>query len=421
MWSCMASARGGAGTDGPGTPRRGTGVFCWPSRANATRNGMERDAMNLHEYQAKELFAEVGIPVQAQRVATTVDDAVHAAEALGFPVVVKAQVHTGGRGKAGGVKLAKDAEEARRYADQILGMDIKGHLVRRLLLAPAADIKNEFYAGIVLDRGAGCPVLMVSAEGGMDIEEVAATTPEKIITTPLPDLTLPAYRARQIAFAVESDGKTAVRIAGVLLKLVELARRRDASLVEINPLAVIGENQVIALDAKFTVDENALFRQADLEDYRDIDEEGHDENFARENDLSYIGLDGSIGCLVNGAGLAMATLDVITHFGGTPSNFLDIGGSSRPEKVMAAMDILGRDSNVKAILINIFGGITRCDDVARGLVQALQAKPSDRPMVIRLTGTNEEAGREILAENLPDVTTATTMDEAVQAAVRLAG
>lgn len=376
--------------------------------------------MNIHEYQAKEVFAAHGIPITPQRVADSVEAATKAGQELGFPVVVKAQVHTGGRGKAGGVKLAKDAGELETHASNILGMDIKGHTVRHLLVAPAADIEKEFYAGVVMDRNRGCPVLMVSAEGGVDIEEVAATSPEKILTRPLTRLSLEPYEAREVAFGVEKRGKIALGIASILQKLVDVYVKRDASLVEINPLSVLTDGSVIALDAKFVADDNGLFRQSQLAECRDVDEEGHEENFARENDLSYIGLDGAIGCLVNGAGLAMATMDVVSHFGGTPANFLDIGGSSRPEKVMAAMEILGRDPNVKAILINIFGGITRCDDVAKGLVQALEARPSKHPMVIRLTGTNEEAGRKILADALPDVTTATTMDDAVKAAVEAA-
>ncbi len=376
--------------------------------------------MNVHEFQAKELFAAAGIPVQGQHMVTSVDDAVTAADEFGYPVVVKAQVHSGGRGKAGGVKVAETAADVRAHAEAILGLDIKGHVVRKLLIVPAVDIAREFYAGIVFDRTRACPVLMVSAEGGMDIEEVARTRPERIIKRALPDLAIAPYVAREIAFEVESHGKTALRIAGVLERLVRMSTERDASLVEINPLAVTAGGDVLALDAKFTCDDNALFRQPQIEAYRDVDEEGHEEDFARRNDLSYIGLDGAIGCLVNGAGLAMATMDVIQHFGGTPANFLDIGGSSRPEKVTAAMEILGRDSNVKSILINIFGGITRCDDVARGLVEALAERPASQPMVIRLTGTNEEEGRRILSEALPDVATATTMDEAVQRAVALA-
>jgi succinyl-CoA synthetase beta subunit len=377
--------------------------------------------MNLHEHQAKELFRASGIPVQPQEVADRVEDAVKAAARIGYPVVIKAQVHTGGRGKAGGVKLAKDAAQAREHAGAILGMDIKGHRVRKVLIAPAAEIEREYYAGVVLDRSRRCPVLMVSAEGGVDIEEVARTSPEKIITVALPDVSLPAYRAREVAFAIERQGPVATSIAGILVKLVRLYRERDASLIEINPLAVTAAGDVVALDAKFVADDSGLFRQPEIDALRDVQEEGEEENRARENDLSYIGLSGTIGCLVNGAGLAMATMDVIKHFGGEPANFLDIGGSSRPEKVTAAMDILGRASNVRSILINIFGGITRCDDVARGLAAALKARPVAVPLVIRLTGTNEKAARQILAGELPKVKTAETMDEAVRAAVALAG
>ncbi len=376
--------------------------------------------MNIHEFQAKQLFAAAGIPVQEQRVAESVDEALEAAKWLGFPLVVKAQVHTGGRGKAGGVKLAKNDAEVREYASAILGMDIRGHLVRKLLIVPAAEIKHEYYAGVVMDRRRGHPVLMVSAEGGVDIEEVARTSPEKIHVTPLPEVRLEPFQAREIAFTLAKGGKVPLRIADILVKLVDVYRDREASLAEINPLVVTGDEHVLALDAKFVADDNALFRQSEVAGYRDVDEEGRAENEARENDLSYIQLDGSIGCLVNGAGLAMATMDVIKHFDGMPANFLDIGGSSRPEKVMAAMSILGRDEHVRAILINIFGGITRCDDVARGLVEALKKKPTTLPLVIRLTGTNEDAGRRILASELPEVKTAATMDEAVREAVELA-
>jgi succinyl-CoA synthetase beta subunit len=377
--------------------------------------------MNLHEYQAKDLFRVAGIPVQPQEVADGVERAVTAAARIGYPVVIKAQVHSGGRGKAGGVKLAKDAKQAREHAGAILGMDIKGHRVRKVLIAPAAEIEREYYAGVVLDRGRRCPVLMVSAEGGVDIEEVARTSPEKIFTVPLPDVNLPAFRAREVAFAMERQSPIATSIAGILVKLVRLYRERDASLVEINPLAVTAAGDIVALDAKLVADDSGLFRQPEIDALRDVEEEGEEENRARENDLSYIGLSGTIGCLVNGAGLAMATMDVIKHFGGEPANFLDIGGSSRPEKVTAAMDILGRASNVRSILINIFGGITRCDDVARGLAAALKGRPAAVPLVIRLTGTNEKAARQILAGELPKVKTAETMDEAVRAAVALAG
>jgi len=376
--------------------------------------------MNLHEFQAKELFAKAQIPVPPQRVAHSAEEAREAARLFGLPVVLKAQVHSGGRGKAGGVKLAKTLDEVTSHAEKILGLDIKGHTVRRLLVSPAADIARELYAGIVLDRRKGCPVLMLSSAGGVDIEEVARTAPEKILIHPLDSPRLRPFRARALAFALEPRAALAFPIADILMKLVEVSSSRDASLVEINPLAITETGQVVALDAKFVADDNALFRQEEVAAYRDVEEEGREENFARENDLSYIRLDGRIGCLVNGAGLAMATMDVIKHFGGTPANFLDIGGSSRPEKVTAAMEILRRDQNVKAILINIFGGITRCDDVANGLVTALRSAPSERPMVIRLTGTNEEAGRDILARNLQGVRVETSMDDAVRAAVALA-
>ena len=375
--------------------------------------------MNLHEYQAKEVFARFGIPVREGRVATTPDEAAAAAREFGGPTVVKAQVHTGGRGKAGGVKLAADAAEARERASKILGMDIRGHVVRRVLITPASDIAREIYMGVVLDRAAGRPVIMVSAAGGVDIEEVARTTPEKIIKHHLDRKgSFRPWQARRLAFAVEKDPRAALQAAAILEKLVRVYWECDCSLAEINPLIVDPTGRVIALDAKMVLDDNGLYRHPDLEACRD--EETEHEKLAREMGLSFVKLEGTIGCVVNGAGLAMATMDLIKHYGAEPANFLDIGGSSSPDKVTAAMRIITADANVRAILFNIFGGITRCDDVARGIVAALGGKPVPMPLVIRLTGTNEEQGREILKQ-VPGLIPAATMDEGARRVIAEAG
>jgi succinyl-CoA synthetase beta subunit len=374
--------------------------------------------VNLHEFQGKEIFARFGIPVPEGRVARTAADAGAAAKALGGPVVVKAQVHSGGRGKAGGVKLAKDAAEAEAKAKAILGMDIKGHRVDQVLVTPATDIAREIYLGIVLDRVARKPVIMASAAGGIDIEEVAATSPEKIVKFHLDGKgAFRPWMARWVAFQVEKDPKAAAQVAAILEKLVRAYWECDCSLAEINPLVVTPEGKVVAIDAKVVLDDNGLVRHPEFEALRDGESDA--ERLAREKGLSFIPLDGTIGCVVNGAGLAMATMDLVKHFGAEPANFLDIGGSSNPEKVVAAMTIITADPNVKAILFNIFGGITRCDDVARGIVSALETKPVSLPIVVRLTGTNEEEGRAILA-NARGITPAATMDEAAQKVIAMA-
>ncbi|HMI30974.1 MAG TPA: ADP-forming succinate--CoA ligase subunit beta, partial [Candidatus Limnocylindrales bacterium] len=318
--------------------------------------------MNLHEHQSKDLFRAAGIPVPPGEVASTVDQAVAAAARFGYPVVVKAQVLIGGRGKAGGVKVVRGQEELSREAGRILGMDIRGLRVSKVLITPSADIAREYYAGMVLDRRDETPLLMVSPAGGIDIEEVARATPEKIIRIPIDMRGLPAYRARAAARFLDKAPAVQKQIVPILRHLVRVYRDLDCSLAEINPLAVTKQGEVLALDAKIVLDDNALDRHADLAKLRDLSAEDPGEVEARERGLSYVKLDGTIGCIVNGAGLAMATMDLIQYHGGKPANFLDIGGSSNPEKVESAMGILTRDPRVRAVLFNIFGGITRCDD-----------------------------------------------------------
>jgi succinyl-CoA synthetase beta subunit len=371
--------------------------------------------MNLHEYQGKELFRAAGIPVPPGETARSAEEAVAIADRLGYPVVVKAQVLIGGRGKAGGVKVVRGPDEARREAGRILGMDIKGHTVRQVLITPATDIENELYAGIVLDRKHETPLLMVSPAGGVDIEEVARTSPDRILRLHLDGRGLPAYRAREAARFLDSRFAIQKRIAPILVRLARLYAERDASLAEINPLVTTPGGEVWALDAKVVIDDNALDRHPDVAAMRDAGAEDPGEVEARENGLSYVRLDGTIGCVVNGAGLAMATMDLIQFHGGKPANFLDIGGSSNPEKVTAAMNILTRDARVRAVLFNIFGGITRCDDVARGLLTALDRMGTRVPIVIRLTGTNEKEARDLLSSR--GMTALSDMDEAVRAVI----
>jgi succinyl-CoA synthetase beta subunit len=374
--------------------------------------------VNLHEYQAKEIFARYGIPIPKGETATDPAGVRSIAGRLGFPVVIKAQVHAGGRGKAGGVKLAKSAEEAEAHARSILALTIKGLPVRKVLVGEGVAIEKEYYLGITLDRARKVPVVMASAAGGIDIEEVARETPEKILKTPLGQRgEFRSYMAREVAFGIESRPGPALQMAVILEKLARLYWETDASLAEINPLATTRDGTVLAVDAKLVIDDNALFRQKGLEALREDDRP--EEALAREKGLSYVPLDGDLGCVVNGAGLAMATMDLVQHFGGSPANFLDIGGSSNPEKVTAAMDILGKDARVRAILFNIFGGITRCDDVARGIVTAFAGKPPRLPVVVRLTGTNEAEARVIL-QGAPGVLPAATMEEGVRKAIAAA-
>jgi len=371
--------------------------------------------MNLHEYQAKELFARAGLPVLPGQVATTAEEARDVATSLGGPVVIKAQVLVGGRGKAGGVQLAQTPEEAFEKARAILALTIKGLPVRKVLVAKAAEIARELYLSIVLDRAAKLPLIMLSAEGGVEIEEVARQTPEKILRHHIGLSGLRPYQARALFQTLFKDPKQIAQATDVLLKLWAVYRDGDCSLAEINPLAVTPEGQVLALDAKVILDDNAEFRHREWGTWRDPDEETAGMRLAREFGLSYVKLEGDIGCVVNGAGLSMATMDLVKHYGGEPANFLDIGGSSNPDKVTAAFKIITGDSHVRAILFNIFGGITRCDDVARGIVQSLTASPLQVPLVIRLTGTNEDLARKILAEH--GLTATTSMDEGVRSVI----
>jgi succinyl-CoA synthetase beta subunit len=374
--------------------------------------------MNLHEYQGKELFARFGMPVLPGQVAGTPEEARDIAASLGGTVVIKAQVQAGGRGKAGGVKLAHSPDEAFEKARDILALTIKGLPVRKVLVAQAADIAKEYYCAIVMDREKKAPLVMLSAEGGVEIEEVARIAPEKIVRFHIPLTGLRPYMARNLMRPLFPDFKQAMQAADILLRLYKVYTEGDCSLAEINPLAVTPEGRVIALDAKVILDDNADFRHKDWENWRDPAEETPGARLAREKGLSYVKLDGDIGCIVNGAGLAMATMDLIKHYGGEPANFLDIGGSSNPEKVTAALKIITTESHVRAILFNIFGGITRCDDVATGIVASLTASPLSVPLVIRLTGTNEDKARQILKDFGLGATT--SMDEAVRMVIEKA-
>jgi succinyl-CoA synthetase beta subunit len=372
--------------------------------------------VNLHEYQARDILRRHGIPVPAGEVARTPEEARAVAARLGGRVVVKAQVHAGGRGKAGGVKLARDAAEAGAHAAKILGMTIKGLTVERVLVAPAAEIASEAYVGIVVDRAAQRPVLMVSAAGGVDIEAVAAERPEQIHRLPVdPRYGLLPHQALGLALKLYRDVARARVAADVMQRLYQVFYAVGASLVEINPLATTPDGALIAVDAKIVLDDNELERHPDLAALRDTSAEAPAEAAARAAGLTFIKLAGSVGCCVNGAGLAMATMDLVKYYGGEPANFLDIGGSSSPQKVVAALKIIAADPSVRAILFNIFGGITRGDDVANGIVQATQQFPVTVPLVIRLTGTNEALAIEILTQ--AGFAALTDMDEAVKQAV----
>jgi len=372
--------------------------------------------VNLHEYQARDILARHGIPVPAGDVATTPEEARAIAARAGRPVVLKAQVHAGGRGKAGGVQIAKDATEAAARAAKILGMTIKGLIVRKVLVAPAVDIASESYVGIVVDRSSQRPLLMVSAEGGIDIEDVAAKTPQQIHRLAVdPRYGLLAHQALGLAFRLYRDLTQARAAAAVMQALYHAFYAIGASLAEINPLATTPDGTLVALDAKIVIDDNELPRHPELAALRDAAGEAPSEVAAREAGLTFIKLEGSVGCCVNGAGLAMATMDLVKFYGGEPANFLDIGGSSDPQKVVAALRIITADPNVRAILFNIFGGITRCDDVANGIVQATRQFPLTVPLVIRLTGTNEDLAVQILMQ--AGFSALTDMDEAVKQAV----
>lgn len=385
--------------------------------------------MKLQEYQAKRLFGKFGIPVPVGDVATTPAEAVAIAEKLGLPVVVKAQVLVGGRGKAGGVKLARTIEDVENHANAILGMDIKGLKVDKVLIDPGADIRYEFYLAAIMDRAHRRIAFMASAAGGMDIEEVAATTPEKIIFVRIdPMLGLQDYQAREVAYfiseglkaeqGVEFTKEQIRQFSQIVKQLYQVYTKSDANLAEINPLVVLGDGTLMAVDGKVDIDDNALFRQKELEAERDLSEETDAETEARTAGLTYIDLDGNIGCMVNGAGLAMATMDVIKLYGGEPANFLDIGGGAQADKVAKAIEIILRDPRVKVILFNIFGGITRGDEVAKGILEALKLVKTEVPMVARIVGTRAEEGRALLAE--ANLVTAETLAEAAQKAVALA-
>ena len=375
--------------------------------------------MKLHEYQSKRIFADYGVPIPDGDVAATPSEAKAIAERIGKPVVIKSQVLVGGRGKAGGIKLAQTPDEAEQVAGAILGMDIKGLEVQKVLVDEAADIRAEIYLGAVLDRSARKVAIMASSEGGVEIEEVAAQTPEKIVTVHVhPLLGMQGYQARQLAFGIGLSREHIPAFTRIAQNLYRAFVGSDASLAEINPLIVNGDNQLEAVDGKILLDDSALPRQKELASMRDPDEDSPTETEAREAGLSYIDLDGEIGCMVNGAGLAMATMDIIKLYGGNPANFLDIGGGAGADKVLAALRIILRDSRVKAVLINIFGGITRCDEVANGIVEAINSLNVKVPIVVRMVGVNEEEGRQILANSkLPS---ANRLSEAVQMAVAAA-
>ncbi|TAH54184.1 MAG: ADP-forming succinate--CoA ligase subunit beta [Chloroflexota bacterium] len=375
--------------------------------------------MKLHEHQSKEIFARYGIPTPKGKVAYDAESAREIAKELGRPVVVKAQVLVGGRGKAGGVKLAASPDQAEQYAEEILGMNIKGLPVRKVLIDPAVPNKAEVYLGIVVDRTKGAPVMMASSAGGMEIEEVARVSPEKIMRQTIdPVLGLQPFEARELGYGIGLDKKLVPEFAKIALALYRVFADTDASLVEINPLFISKEDKLIAADGKLVLDDSALDRHHDLEMLRDADEENEAEREARRAGLSFVKLEGNIGCMVNGAGLAMATMDVIKFYGGEPANFLDIGGGAKAEKVAAALRIILSDPNVKAVLLNIFGGITRGDEVARGIVEALNQVKTDVPMVARIVGTNAEEGRRILAN--ANLRTAPSLEEGAKMAVEIA-
>jgi succinyl-CoA synthetase beta subunit len=375
--------------------------------------------LKLHEYQSKRVFARYGVPIPQGDVATTPEEARRIAARLGKRVVIKSQVLVGGRGKAGGIRLANTPDEAEDIADQILGMNIKGLTVKKVLVDEAAAIATEIYLGIVIDRAQHRPVMMASSEGGVEIEEVARVSPERIVRISVdPSLGLQQYQARELAFSIGLPKDLVSAFVKIAQGLYQAFVDCDASLAEINPLVITGEGKLLAVDGKILLDDNALFRHFELAEMRDADEESPEEQEARRHGLSYVKLDGEIGCMVNGAGLAMATMDIIKLHGGEPANFLDIGGGAQADKVAAALRIILSDANVKAVLFNIFGGITRCDEVAKGILEALHSLESDVPMVARLVGTNEAEGRQILAE--AQMMTADTLTAAAEKAVAAA-
>jgi succinyl-CoA synthetase beta subunit len=378
--------------------------------------------MDLLEYQGKQLFARQGIPVPSGRPARTVDEAVAAADAIGYPCVVKAQVKIGGRGKAGGIKVAADQSEARAHAEAILGMDIKGFTVHELWVEGASQIAAEYYASIIFDRSAKQPLVMFSTKGGMDIEAVADQSPEAIATLHVdPLMGFQDFHGRRLAFEGKVDADLVRPVGAFLKQLYDTFVAEEAMLVEVNPLIVTPERSVAALDAKVTLDDNALFRHPENAELRDPSAEDPQEQMAHERGLTYVKLDGDIGILGNGAGLVMSTLDVVAQYGGSPANFLDAGGGSKAEAITSAVEVILSNDRVKAVLFNIFGGITRCDEVANGLIAAFAQVTPTVPFVVRLDGTNDVEGRRILAEaELPNVHTASTMNEAAEMVVALA-
>jgi succinyl-CoA synthetase beta subunit len=376
----------------------------------------EEAKLKLHEYQSKRIFAQHGVPIPRGDVATTPEAARQIAARFGTRVVVKSQVLVGGRGKAGGIRLADHPDEVEKVADQILGMNIKGLTVKKVLVDEAADIRTEIYLGIVIDRAKRRPVMMASAEGGVEIEEVARATPERIVKVAIdPFLGLQQYQGRELAFGIGLPKELVRDFVKIAQGLYNAFLQCDASLAEINPLVITGGGKLLAVDGKMLLDDNALFRHFELAEMRDADEETPEEQEARRHGLSYVKLDGEIGCMVNGAGLAMATMDITKLYGGAPANFLDIGGGAQADRVAAALRIILSDPNVKAVLFNIFGGITRCDEVAKGILEALREVPTDVPMVARLVGTNEREGREILTS--ANMITASTLAQAAHRAV----
>ncbi|WP_090735534.1 ADP-forming succinate--CoA ligase subunit beta [Paenibacillus sp. Mc5Re-14] len=384
--------------------------------------------MNIHEYQGKEVLKQYGMAVPNGKVAYTVEEAVAAAESLGGAVtVVKAQIHAGGRGKAGGVKVAKGLDEVRTIASEILGKVLvthqtgpEGKEVKRLLIEEGCDIRKEYYVGVVVDRATGRIVLMASEEGGTEIEEVAAATPEKIFKAVVdPAIGLQVHQARKLAYEINIPNELVNKAVKFMLALYEAFVDKDCSIAEINPLVVTGDGNVLALDAKLNFDSNALFRHKDILELRDLDEEDEKEIEASKYDLSYIALDGNIGCMVNGAGLAMATMDIIKYYGGDPANFLDVGGGATTEKVTEAFKIILSDPKVEGIFVNIFGGIMQCDIIANGVVEAAKQLGLTRPLVVRLEGTNVELGKQILAESGLNIVAADSMADGAQKIVEL--
>ncbi|WP_170007429.1 ADP-forming succinate--CoA ligase subunit beta [Bacillus fonticola] len=386
--------------------------------------------MNIHEYQGKELLRNYGVSVPNGYVAFTADEAVEAAEKLGSNVtVVKAQIHAGGRGKAGGVKIAKSSDDVRTYANELLGKTLvthqtgpQGKEVKRLLIEEGCDIQKEYYIGLVLDRATSRVVLMASEEGGTEIEEVAEATPEKIFKEVIdPVVGLTGFQARRIAFNINIPKELVGQAVKFMLGLYQVFVDKDCSIAEINPLVTTGDGKVMALDAKLNFDSNALFRHKDVVEYRDLDEEDAKEIEASKYDLSYISLDGNIGCMVNGAGLAMATMDIIKHYGGDPANFLDVGGGATAEKVTEAFKIILSDQNVKGIFVNIFGGIMKCDIIATGVVEAAKQVELKVPLVVRLEGTNVELGKKILSESGLNIIAAESMADGAEKIVANVG